>query len=244
MPAENAAARAELLSSGLALCASIASDAADQEVRAELDELGMRIHRRRVLHALAAADAGSVRHLISDELLEDLSRVTSRQAILLGSQFGSFVLALAGISRRGIRLATVVKGENPSLAGILERAGVLLIRTSDSERADATLRRLEEAQKSGYLLYCPIDAPGHSRRRYRFLDFEVSCARLPAFLIESWGMRPLFVYSRDISETVVFTGSVRSGSSRTARSVILQDERSLVRGLARLPVILDWRKGH
>jgi hypothetical protein len=166
-----------LLGSAVAMSAGLYCKFDHDHIVRQLNALRRRqelLHRasRRILGNAAAIEFNGL-----GEVRRVLDALDLRRVVLAGSLLGLTTATILAVRSLGLKIATVFAGIGEAHRACLEAAGIRLVdvRVQGTYALMALLRNL---QADGHLLALRCDVPGHSRKRYRFLGYDVTCSNL------------------------------------------------------------------
>lgn len=166
-----------LLGSAVAMSAGLYWKFDREHIVRHLDLLRRRqelLHRasRRILENAAAIEFSGL-----GEVLRVLDGLDRRRVVLAGSLLGLTTAAILAVRSLGVKIATVFAGIGAAHQARLEAAGIRLVDVRVHDKF-ALLDLLRGLQADGHLLALRCDVPGRSRKRYRFLGYDVTCSNL------------------------------------------------------------------
>jgi hypothetical protein len=107
-----------------------------------------------------------------------ISNPPPKNVIISGSEYSATALTIYALSSIGMKLAGLYWAINRTNRESFERSNMLLIDMNAQESTTALFKTLQHLHESHYMLFILCDAPGRSRRLYRFLGYDVNCSSL------------------------------------------------------------------
>jgi hypothetical protein len=259
------AERAELFGAALAFTAGLCSEFDRQSIIDHLYTLTahrVRLHRLRG-RTRTYCDPLEVSGI---EQIDDLLRECRPQNTIFAlSQMGANVLITPLLVSLGHRIAVVFWEIDAITREILSECEALLIDLNLHRDPHLLLGYLDGLQQSGCALAMVIEAPMNSRRRYRFLGYDVRCASLIEVYAKRSGNCVVPLASRLPGENnleISMGEPIMDGDRLTqtllswvecqiylhhdhynwsTRSIIFTDQCALLNALAYAEDILQWR---
>ncbi len=138
-----------------------------------------------------------------DRLASLLSRYRPADLVIATAHHGHFVAFFSACARAGIPLAACYRSASEPYLGILRQSGVALVDLDTMSSVTHLFGTFERLQKEGRYLALVIDAPFASRRRYRFLGYQVTASSMPWLYAKRTGASMLPLVGHIISPEVL-----------------------------------------
>ena len=198
------------------------------------------------------------------EVRRVLDSLDLRKVVLAGSLLGLTTATILALRSIGLKIATVFGGMGEAHRARLEAAGIRLIDVRVQNKF-ALFDLLHDLQAEGYLLALRCDVPGRSRKRYKFLGYDVTCSNLIEAYARMNACTIVPIDANVISEhemaltcreplrkpveiTQILLSQLESSIYRdpinyvwSTTSLIFSDTRAVRNGFSCLPCIIAWR---
>jgi hypothetical protein len=228
------------------------------------DLVQAQVLRRQAVAARYLENDEPARLLGLDDLVQAVAAEKLPGALFAVPQIGPFSLAAALITRSGVKMATVFWNLSGGVKQLLENSDVVLLKLDRNSAPRSTIGKIAELQLDGFCVCLLIEVPMRSRRRYSFMDYDVTCSSLIEIFARRCGRQVHRLYTiLDNSENVkLCIESAVNGRHLTQRllswaekmaithivqynwseaSIVFSDPAAYVNGLSFLPEILAWR---
>jgi hypothetical protein len=254
----------DLLAQAFAISANLALCRERSSIVQSYDLVQAEVLRRRAALARYWENGESVRLLGLDDLVGAVAGETLPGALFAVPQIGPFALAAALIARSGVKIATVFWNLGKGVERLLENSDVVLLQLDRNSAPRSAIREIEELQQRGFGVCLLIEVPMRSRRRYSFMDYNVTCSSLIEIFARRCSRRVhrLYTVLDNAGDVRLCVKSAVTGRHLTQRllswaeevaianieqynwseaSIVFSDPAAYENGLSFLPEILSWR---
>jgi hypothetical protein len=254
----------DLLAQSFAISANLALRRDRSSIVQSYDLVQAEVLRRQAVTARYLENDEPARLLGLDGLVQAVAGEKLPGALFAVPQIGPFSLAAALIARSGVKIATVFWNLSGGVKQLLENSDVVLLKLDRDSAPRSTIKEIAELQLDGFCVCLLIEVPMRSRRRYSFMDYDVTCSSLIEIFAERCGRQVHRLYTiLDNSENVkLCVESAVNGQHLTQKllswaekvaithiaqynwseaSIVFSDGAAYANGLSFLPEILAWR---
>jgi hypothetical protein len=253
----------DLLAQAFAISANLALRRDRSSIVQSYDLVQAQVLRRQAVTARYLENDEPARLLGLDDLVQTVAAEKLPGALFAVPQIGPFSLAAALIARSGVKIATVFWNLSGGVKRLLENSDVVLLKLDRNSAPRSTIGKIAELQLDGFCVCLLIEVPMRSRRRYSFMDYDVTCSSLIEIFAGRCGRQVHRLYILDNSENVkLCIESTVNGQHLTQRllswaekmaithiaqynwseaSIVFSDGAAYANGLSFLPEILAWR---
>ena len=206
----------------------------------------------------------TVRLMGLDDLVQTVAGKKLPGALFAVPQIGPFSLAAALIARSGVKIATAFWNLGGGAKQVLEKSDVVLLKLDRNSAPPSTIKEIAELQLDGFCVCLLIEVPMRSRRRYSFMDYDVTCSSLIEIFAQrcSRQIHRLYTILDNSGNVKLCIESAVNGQHLTQKllswaeklaithivqynwseaSIVFSDPAAYANGLSFLPEILAWR---